>query len=236
MSEHFLSVRNITNVARQSTYLIVVSLGQMIALISGGIDLSVGVTVALSSVICALTMSALSTVFPESIVLIITLGALMRFLGASLMGLINGVGIAFLGVSPFMMTLGLTSIGFGTALYLTAGIPVHGMPEEFGAIFGFGSFYGIPTPIYVTAAIVCGMSLLMNRTVLGRYFYAIGGNLNAARLSGINPHFSLLAAYVLCSALTALSGLMLTARLATGEANIGAALPLESIAACVIGE
>ncbi|MGE0006519.1 MAG: ABC transporter permease [Parvibaculaceae bacterium] len=234
-SEHFLSARNLTNVARQSTYLVVVALGQMIALVTGGIDMSVGVTVALSSVICALVMAYLLPAMPDALFLVILLGVAAGFLGATLMGLINGIGVAYLGVSPFMMTLGLASVGFGVALYLTSGTPVRGMPDEFGAIFGFGVFLGIPVPIYAAVLIVGLLYVLMNRTTLGRYFYAIGGNPKAARLSGVNERSTLLAAYLLCSALTAISGLLLTARLATGEANIGASLPLESIAACVIG-
>lgn len=234
-SEHFLSVRNLTNVARQSTYLVIVALGQMIALITGGIDLSVGVTVALSSVICALAMAYLLPGMPDAVFLVMLLGIVAGFVGATLMGLVNGIGVAFFGVSAFMMTLGLTSVGFGAALYLTSGMPVRGMPQEFGALFGFGTYLGVPIPIYVTVVIVALLYLLMNRTTLGRYFYAIGGNPKAARLSGINERSTLMAAYILCSGLTAISGLLLTARLSTGEANIGASLPLESIAACVIG-
>lgn len=235
LSDNFLSARNLTNVARQSTYLIIVSLGQMIALVTGGIDLSVGVTVALSSVLSAMTMAGLASIFPDSVFLIILAGIFVGFLGATAMGLFNGIGVAYFGVSAFMMTLGMTSVGFGAALYLTSGIPVRGMPDAFGAIFGFGSLFGIPTPIYVTLILVVLMHVVTTRTTLGRYFFAVGGNARAARLSGVNETRTLLAAYLICSGLTAIAGLMLTARLATGEANIGASLPLESIAACVIG-
>jgi ribose transport system permease protein len=150
-------------------------------------------------------------------------------------GVVNGLGVAVFSVSPFMMTLGLASIGFGIALYLTGGVPVYGMPEAYGSIFGFGGFFGIPTPIYVTAILIVAMYVLLNWTRFGRYLYAVGGNLKASRLSGIHTRRILLLAYVLCGALATVSGLMLTARLETGEANIGASMPLESIAACVIG-
>jgi ribose transport system permease protein len=235
MSEHFLSTRNLMNVARQSTYLIMVALGQMIALITGGIDLSVGTTVAVSSVVSALVMSTVAAAYPDLIWLAIASGLAAGFMAGTFIGAINGVGIAIFGVSPFMMTLGLTSVGFGAALFLTSGMPVYGMPAVFGATFGFGSFLGIPAPIYVAAALVAIIYFLLSWTRIGRYFYAVGGNPKAARLSGINGWSTLLLAYVICSALTTISGLMLTARLATGEANIGASLPLESIAACVIG-
>jgi ribose transport system permease protein len=134
-----------------------------------------------------------------------------------------------------MMTLGMASVGFGIALYMTGGVPVYGMPPAFGETFGFGQWLGIPAPIYVTVALIATMYVVLNWTRMGRYFYAIGGNVKAASLSGINVRLYLFLAYVLCSAMATVSGLMLTARLETGEANIGAAMPLESIAACVIG-
>jgi ribose transport system permease protein len=134
-----------------------------------------------------------------------------------------------------MMTLGLASVGFGIALYLTGGVPVYGIPSVFGAVFGFGRLFGVPAPIYITAVFVAIMYVVLNWTRFGRYLYAVGGNLKASRLSGINTRMTLFLAYVLCAALTSIAGLMLTARLETGEANIGSAMPLESIAACVIG-
>ena len=101
-------------------------------------------------------------------------------------------------------------------------------------MFGFGSWLGIPAPVYVTAALILMLYLLVNWTRLGRYFYAVGGNIKAARLSGINTRLTLFTAYVLCGGMASISGLLLTARLETGEANIGASMPLELIAACVI--
>jgi ribose transport system permease protein len=102
-------------------------------------------------------------------------------------------------------------------------------------MFGFGQFLGMPTPIYITAALILVMCVLLYWTRLGRYFYAVGGNLKASTLSGINTKLILFLAYTMCGGLAAISGLLLTARLETGEANIGASMPLESIAACVIG-
>jgi ribose/xylose/arabinose/galactoside ABC-type transport system permease subunit len=109
------------------------------------------------------------------------------------------------------------------------------MPQEFGKVLGFGQWLGIPAPIFVTVALIVFLYVLLSWTRLGRYLYAVGGNLKASALSGISTRFTLFMAYVLCGAMTAISGIMLTARLATGEANIGASMPLESIAACVIG-
>ena len=235
MSDNFLTGRNLMNVARQSTYLAMVAMGQMLALLTGGFDLSVGTILAVTSVVGALAMSTLNAAYPDMVWLAIAGGMLAGLLAGLSIGVVNGLGVAVFSVSPFMMTLGLASIGFGIALYLTGGVPVYGMPEAYGSIFGFGGFFGIPTPIYVTAILIVAMYVLLNWTRFGRYLYSVGGNLKASRLSGIHTRRILLLAYVLCGALATVSGLMLTARLETGEANIGASMPLESIAACVIG-
>jgi ribose transport system permease protein len=235
MSGNFLTGRNLMNVARQSTYLAMVAMGQMLALLTGGFDLSVGTILAVTSVVGALAMSTIFAAYPDMVWLAILGGVLAGFLAGLAIGVVNGIGVALFNVSPFMMTLGLASIGFGIALYLTGGVPVYGMPDAYGNIFGFGGVLGIPTPIYVTALLIALMYVLLNWTRFGRYLYAVGGNLKASRLSGIHTKRILLLAYVLCGALATVSGLMLTARLETGEANIGASMPLESIAACVIG-
>jgi ribose transport system permease protein len=235
MSGNFLTVNNLLNVARQSTYLTMVAMGQMLALLTGGFDLSVGTILAVTSVVGALAMSSTFAAYPDMVWLAIMLGCLAGFGAGLSIGIVNGAGVALFNVSPFMMTLGLASIGFGIALYLTGGVPVYGIPDQFGAVFGFGRLFGIPAPVYVTAVFVAVMYVVLNWTRFGRYLYAVGGNLKASRLSGINTRMTLFLAYVLCAALTSIAGLILTARLETGEANIGAAMPLESIAACVIG-
>jgi len=235
MSDHFLSGRNIMNVLRQSTYLTLVAMGQMLALLTGGFDLSVGTILAVTSVVSATVMAAVITAAPDSALFAILLGVLAGFLAGTAIGVVNGIGVSVFNVSPFMMTLGVASIGFGIALYMTGGVPVYGMPDAFGTTFGFGQFLGIPSPIYVTLVLIVFMCVLLYWTRLGRHFYAVGGNIKASALSGINTRLTLFTAYVMCGGLAAVSGLLLTARLETGEANIGASMPLESIAACVIG-
>jgi ribose transport system permease protein len=235
LSGNFLSVNNLLNVARQSTYLTMVAMGQMLALLTGGFDLSVGTILAVTSVVGALAMSTVFAAYPDLSWLAILAGVLAGFGAGLMIGIINGTGVAVFNVSPFMMTLGLASVGFGIALYLTGGVPVYGIPPQFGAVFGFGRLFGIPAPIYITVVFAVIMYVVLNWTRFGRYIYAVGGNLKASRLSGINTRGTLFLAYVLCAALTSIAGLMLTARLETGEANIGSSMPLESIAACVIG-
>lgn len=233
-SDQFLSVQNLTNLLRQSVYLILVSMGQMLALVTGGFDLSVGTVLAITSVVSASVMSSVVQASPDATWLGIAAGCGAGILAGMSIGIVNGLGIAVVGVSPFIVTLGMQSVGFGIALFLTGGVPVSGMPSEFSDVFGFGSILGLSVPILVTLLCVIGMTVLMNRTVLGRHLLAVGGNARAATLSGISTRKVLLSAYLICSALAAVSGLLLTARVGSGEANLGGTIALESIAACVI--
>lgn len=235
LSANFLTGQNLLNVARQATYLAIVAMGQMLALLTGGFDLSVGKNVALTSVVGALIMANLARSYPDAAGVAVALGMLGGVAAGTLVGVVNGIGIAVFEVPPFMMTLGTASICFGLALTMTSGVPVYGMPDLFGNIFGFGRFLTIPTPVYVLVALIIIMYVLLAWTRMGRYFYALGGNLRASILSGIATRFYLFMAYVLTALFSAIAGIMLTARLETGEANIGASLPLDSIAACVIG-
>jgi ribose transport system permease protein len=237
LSDQFLTVQNIVNLLRQSVYLILVSMGQMLALVTGGFDLSVGTVMAITSVVSALAMQALGAALPDASWgpwVVVIVGCLCGLLAGLAVGLVNGIGVAVVGVSPFIVTLGVQSIGFGLALYLTGGVPVSGIPGGFSDLFGFGTLLGVPVPILVTAVCVAGMAVLMGRMPTGTHLLAVGGNAKAAALSGIDTRRVLLMAYLLCAGLAAVSGLLLTARVETGEANLGGTVALESIAACVI--
>ena len=234
ISAQFLSIQNLTNVARQSVYLVLVSLGQMIVLITGGFDLSVGTAVALTSVVSAIAMVSLASMFPDMVWLVILLGALGGLAAAFLIGCLNGIGVAQFGVSPFIMTLGVQSVGAGTALFLTGGVPVSGLPYEFGNLFGFGRILGMPVPVIIAVIAIVAIWILMNRTRLGAHIYAVGGNAKAAHLSGVDTKRVLFFAYALSALLASVAGLLLTARVESGETNLGGSVALESIAACVI--
>lgn len=235
MSPRFLTGENLVNLVRQSVYLVLVSLGQMLALISGGFDLSVGTVVAITSVVSALTMGALAASFPQAMWLVIGMGFLAGLGAAMLMGSINGVGVALFGVSPFIMTLGMQSVGFGIALFLTAGVPVSNLPDALGDTFGFGVLLGIPVPILIMLAMLATAYVALNYATWGRHLYAVGSNQKAAMLSGVAVKPVLTSAYILCAIISGIAGLLLTARTASGDANLGSSLALESIAACVIG-
>ena len=233
LSNEFLTITNLTNLLRQSVYLILVALGQMLALVTGGYDLSVGTTAAITSVVAATVMSALGA-GADPAWGAIAAGCFVGLLAGMAVGLVNAIGISVAGVSPFIMTLGVQSIGLGIALTLTGGVPVSGMPDGFGDFFGFGRVLGIPLPVLVTLVCAIVLFVVMTRTAVGTYFLAVGGNAKAAALSGVNTRRVLMAAYVVCALFASISGLLLTARVGSGEANLGGTIALESIAACVI--
>lgn len=233
-SSKFMTVENITNVTRQSVYLILVSLGQMLPLVTGGFDISVGTTIALTSVVSATGMVWITGMFPEATWLAVTVGVLAGLCAAFLVGAVNGVGIARFGVSPFIMTLGVQSVGAGIGLFITGGVPIDNLPYAFGDIFGFGRILGIPIPVIIAVAAGIIVWILMNRMRTGARLYAVGGNIKAANLSGINTRRTLFMAYVICALLASVAGLLLTARVESGETNLGGTIALESIAACVI--
>lgn len=231
----FWRAANLINVLRNSSYLMIISSGQMLVLIIGGFDLSVGAVVALTSVAAALTMASLYVSMPESAYLVIVIGVVVALVVGSLVGVVNGLTVAILKVNPFMVTLGTMSIAFGIALYTTTGVPVYGMPDEFTREFGRLRWFNLPVSIYLTAGILLVLWWVMNWTKLGRYIYAIGGNIHAARVSGIPTLVYIVATYTMCSFLAAVTGVLLTARVGSGEATLGPTLMLESIAAAVIG-
>ena len=226
---------NLINVLRNSSYLMIISAGQMMVLIIGGFDLSVGAVVALTSVAAGLVMADLYSAWPDAASLAIVIGLVVGLAVGSAIGVINGVTVAFLRVSPFMVTLGTMSIAFGVALYVTRGVPVYGLPDEFTREFGRLRWFSVPVVIYLTAGVIALLWWVMNWTRLGRYVYAIGGNLQAARVSGIPTIAYIVITYTMCSFLAAVTGILLTARVGSGEATLGTTLMLESIAAAVIG-
>ena len=234
VSNQFLSIQNITNVTRQSVYLVLVSLGQMLVIITGGFDLSVGTAIALTSVVSATVMVTLVSLMPSMIWLAIVLAACVGFAAALLVGVLNGIGIARFAVSPFIMTLGVQTVGAGVALFLTGGVPVAGLPHAFGDSLGFGRLLGVPVPVLIALLAILAIWLLLNRSRFGLHLYAVGANVKAASLSGVNTAQVLFLAYILCALLASLAGLLLTARVELGETNLGGSIALKSIAACVI--
>jgi ribose/xylose/arabinose/galactoside ABC-type transport system permease subunit len=226
----FVSYLNLTNMAQQGTYLMVITMGQMLVLLSRNYDLSVGSTVALTSVVTAWTMTKVGN-DAEAIALGVLAGAGIGVV----VGLLNGLAVAVFRISSFMVTLGMSQIAFGAALLISSGTPIVGLPDSYVITLGISDWLKLPVPVWLTLGMLVLFYVLLNWTRLGRNAYAIGGNENAARLSGIAVGRNVVYLFMLCSLLSALAGIMLTARTSTGEANIGSAYPLQSIAAAALG-
>lgn len=231
----FFRYGNLINILRNSSDLVIISSGQMLALVIGGFDLSVGAVVALSSITAALSMVGLMAIMPDQVALVIAIGVIAALLAGLVVGLVNGLCVALLKVNPFIVTLGTMSLASGLALYITSGIPIYGMPEAFTPGFGQARWLGLPVSVYLTALIVVAMWWMLKWTKLGRYIYAIGGNIHAARVSGVRVNFYTVIAYALCGLLAALTGVLLTSRVGSGEGTMGGEFIMESIAAAVLG-
>lgn len=236
LEPRFLSEDNLFNLSRQASYLVIVCIAQFIVLLTGGIDLSVGSTVALVSVVCATVMKAIAAADPESAGLAVALGALTGVGTGLLVGLFNGIGVAYFKVTPFVMTLGTLSMALGLALFVSGGYSIAGLPSLFGDALAYAAPWGIPVSILYTAGIVIVTYVLLNRTFVGRYFYAVGSNQSAARLSGIPTGRYLVVAYAVAGLIVGIAGVLMTARTESGEANLGGAdLVLKAVAGCIIG-
>ncbi|MEO9632749.1 MAG: ABC transporter permease [Sulfitobacter sp.] len=231
----FLRTSNLVNVLRNASFLSIISAGQMLVIIVGGFDISVGAIVALTSVSSALSMVWLSQTGLENVAMIVAGGCLLGLIPGLLVGLANGFLVSVMKVSPFMVTIGTMTIAVGLAGYVTGGTPIYDMPELFTRQIGRGSLFGLPYIVYAAALTVVVLWFMQTQTRLGRYFYAVGGNEKAARLSGLNTQRYIFLAYVLSALLAGIVGLFLTARVGSGEATLGTNLMLESISVAVIG-
>lgn len=229
----FLSETNLSNVARQSTFLMIVAMAQLLVLVTAGMDLSVGALIGLVSVITGLLMKTLIGEGFEPAAAIAY--ALLGGMGVSLLvGLFNGFCVAVLGLSPFIATLGTMTGLTGVALTLSGGVPVAGLPMEYMEAFSIDRYLGGQAPLWVTFGVFVFGYLLLQHSTLGRYLYAIGSNAKAARLSGIGTRRMVFVAYALCSLISGIAALLILARTGTGGANIGSEYGLQSVTACVI--
>ena len=230
----FWSPLNLSNVARGISFLMIIASGQMLVLLLGGFDLSVGAVASMSSVVMAAAVGAVGQVLPDQTLLAIFLGCLLALSVGILVGVFNGILVGHFKVSAFMVTLGTMSVVTGISLLITNGVPIYGLPEAF-TTFGQSRLFGLPAAFYVMLAISLTLFVTLNATRCGRYFYAIGSNEQAARNSGIATLKYIVASYALCSLLAAVTGLLLTARFGSGEATLGDSFMLQSITAAVIG-
>lgn len=224
-SDRFLTDRNIFNILRQATFLGTIALGQTIVILTGGIDLSVGSLVKLSILCSAIWMAGKSENIAGAVIATLLLGALV--------GTIHAVLITQLNIAPFIVTLGSYSILRGIALRISTSPVGKAAPEILRL---YDQRVG-PVPVLVIGFLVLIIVLLfvLRRTPFGRYIYAVGGNEQVARLSGVPVNWVKFGVYVLCSMLAALGGLLLLTRYGVGDPVIGDGLELESITAVVLG-
>jgi len=225
LSDRFLTVNNLLNVARQISINAIISVGMTLVILTGGIDLSVGSIVALTGSITAGLLVGGQGILP-AIVVGMVVGALL--------GLFNGLLITRAAIPPFIATLGTMTAARGFTLVYTDGRPITGMEEAFRYLGG-GYVAGIPVPVVVMLVIFVTAYIMLKKTRLGRYIYAIGGNEEAARLSGINTKKILLSVYVLGGLLAGISGIIMASRLNSAQPTAGVSFELDAIAAVVLG-
>lgn len=222
----FLTLPNLMIIVTQVTINALLAFGVTFVIITGGIDLSLGSIVAVTSVITATFARA------DTYPLVVPLG--LGLLVGLTFGAFNGLVITKGKVPPFIVTLGTMTIGRGLALILSKGRPISNLSDAFNYIGG-GNLFGIPLPIVILVIVFIICTLLLKKTIMGRYVYAVGGNELAARASGISVNRVKMFVYTLGGGLAALGGIILTSRISTGQPNVGIGFELSAIAAAIIG-
>src|SRR4051794_7561840 len=236
LSDKFLTPENGWNILRQISVNLCLSLGMTLIILTGGIDLSVGATLALSGAVAAgllkngMVLPALSVRLEFTVSGAVIAGLLV---GAAA-GWFNGLAITRFKLPPFVATLGMLSIARGLTMLWTGGFPITGLGPTFGFL-GTGIFLGIPMPVWISGTLVVCFVVLTRRTRFGRYIYAVGGNERAALLTGLPVDRIKLGVYTLGGLLAGAAGLIVTARLDSAQPNAGLGYELDSIAAVVIG-
>jgi ribose/xylose/arabinose/galactoside ABC-type transport system permease subunit len=222
----FLTIANLVNVVRQISINGILAVGVTYVLLTGGVDLSLGSLVALTGVVaaCLAHPQQYPTILP----------VLAGVSAGAMCGAVNGLVVTKGRVAPFIVTLGMMTVARGLALVISGGKPVSNLSQQFTWL-GSGDLFGIPIPIVLLLAIALVSYGFLKNIRLGRYIYAVGGNENAARASGINVDGVKLFAYTVCGAMAGLAGVVLASRITTGQPNAGVGYELDAIAAVVIG-
>ena len=226
LEPRFVSGGNLASVARQTAVITIMAMGMTMVMVSGGIDLSVGSMMALCGVAGALAMVAGSGVLA---------GIVVSILAGALLGLINGGAIASLGIPAFIVTLGAMGIYRGAVLLMTDGNAVVGLPQSFGYLAEGNVLGFLPVPLLLVVIVAVGVHFILSQTRAGRYCYAIGSNVEAARYAGVRVARNQILFYVILGALTGVAGAIESARLVTGQPTAGEGYELRVIAAVVIG-
>ncbi|ACD23896.1 ribose ABC transporter permease [Clostridium botulinum] len=221
----FLTISNITNVFTQVSTNAIIAVGMTFVILTGGIDLSVGSTLAISGALAASIIKSTGNVF---------LAVIVAALVGIAVGFVNGMLISKGKLQAFIVTLATMTIFRGLTLVFTNGTPISKLPETFVKI-GNGKIGFMPIPVIITIVIAIVAIYLLNKTRFGRYLYALGGNEDSARLSGINTDKIKTLAYVISGFASAIAGVIITSRIASASPNAGTGFELDAIAAVVIG-
>jgi ribose transport system permease protein len=236
LTDKFFTPENGLNVLRQVAVNACIATGMTLIVLTAGIDLSVGSVLALCGAVTAgLFKNGLE--FPSSDLFVgftITGALLAGLLLGALLGWFNGFTVTKFNVPPFVATLAMLTIARGFTMLYTKGHPISNLGKDF-AFIGSGSLIGIPVPVWLAIVVVLIAVFITQKTKLGRYIYAIGGNEQAAKLSGINIKKVKMTVYAIAGALAALGGIIVTARLDSAQPNAGMSYELDAIAAVVIG-
>ena len=232
----FLRSQNLINVVVQVAPIGIVALGMMFAIITKGIDLSVGSTVALVAVVSASLAQVQSdtSMFPGLPPMPIFVSIIVGLLVGAIVGAIVGTLVAYFRIPPFVATLGMMTAARGLANIYTGGRPVSNLADGFNWL-GQGAILGIPVPMIIFLLVAVVIWVVLNRTRFGRHTYAIGGNEQAARVSGISIGKVQFLIYTLIGLLAGLAGMILAARIGSGQPTLGVMLELDAITAAVIG-
>ncbi len=236
LSDKFLTVTNAWNVLRQISVNVCIATGMTLVVLTAGIDLSVGSVLALCGAVTAgLLKNGIELQQFDLYIGFTIMGAvIVGILLGCLLGYLNGYIITRFNVPAFVATLAMLTIARGLTMLWTGGFPISALGGNFAAI-GTGWFLGIPLPVWISGLIVMLAVLMTQKTRLGRYIYAIGGNESAARLSGIYVKKVKIIVYSIAGALAAIGGILVTSRLDSAQPNAGITYELDAIAAVVIG-
>ena len=235
LSPAFLTPINIINIIRQMSIIGLIALGVTGVIVTGGIDLSSGSVVGAACVVAASFAQIPSRAFYPSMAGSSVLFSIVAACGVGILaGLVNGLFVAKTGIPPFIATLGMYTAARGAAMLYTTGRPLSNLSDEYNFI-GQGDFIGIPVPILLLAFMAVITHVLYARTKFGKYIYAIGGNEQAARVSGINVGRYKILIYSYAGMLAGLAGLVVSARIGSGQPGLGVGYELDAIAAAVIG-
>ena len=229
LSPYFFSSENFLNVSLQISITAIIAVGMTLVILTAGIDLSVGALVAFTGVV-ATSILKFDVPFPIALTFALCGGLLV---GAA-SGALAGIFTTRFNITPFIVTLALMTIWRGASYIVTDGRPVWGLPDQF-AVLGSGRMLAVPIPTLIMILVYITAHIVLTRTPFGRYVYAVGGNREAARLSGINTNAVLVKVYIICGALASLSGILLASRMNSGQPNAGLMYELDVIAAVVVG-